>query len=372
MGLHAAIPLVAALANLVIGAAVLGRGWTDRLARSFAFFSLCLTAWNLGIFALYYFEDPATAEWWSRMCRTGIVLGPAAAFHTVLLLNDRRSRGSSALLGAAYIISAVLAVLNFQGKLVTGVEAHYWGWYPTPSPLYRAVALHILAFGALSIERTFHAYRHPESPRRRAQAKFWFLAFALGATFMVTNVAVMYGAHVYPLGNLGNVIYASIMAYAIVRHRLMDVDYIVRKFVSFTASLSVVMLPGGVGSTSWRVSSVPTSPRSSRSRPSRSGSRASSWSRRSSTRSSIACSRPSSPALRLPATAAALLGPARARLRREGPHPPTRRYALRDPRRGVLPDLPRPRPRGGVRARLSHRATAPSNSRRSSPTPAGG
>jgi len=246
MGLHAAIPLVAAFANFIIGAAVLGRCRTDRLARAFVFFSLCLTSWNLGIFSLYYFKDPADAEWWSRVFRVGIVLGPAAAFHTVLLLNQERSRLSSYLLGASYVISLALVVLNFQGKLVSGVGSHYWGWYPIPTPLYRAVAIHILATVILSIERSYHAYRYPDSSRSRAQAKFWFLAFLLGSTFMITNVAVLYGVHIYPLGNLGNVIYAGIMAYAIVRHRLMDVDYIVRKFVSFTAALTLTMLPGGV------------------------------------------------------------------------------------------------------------------------------
>jgi signal transduction histidine kinase len=247
MRLYAAIPLVAALANLVIGAAVLTHGFRERLARAFTFLSLCLMSWNLGIFALYHFEDPVTAEWWSRVFRTGIVFAPAAAFHTAILLSKQRKRLWSAAVSCGYGLSAVLAVLNAQGKLVSGLSHHYWGWYIVGTPLYNALTLHVVAFTALSVERTAWAYRHPHSPRARAQAKFWFLAFALATGFMLTNVAVVYGANVYPLGNLGNVIYAGIMAYAIVRHRLMDVDYIVRKFVSFTAALTITMLPGGVG-----------------------------------------------------------------------------------------------------------------------------
>src|SRR5262249_62345786 len=38
-----------------------------------------------------------------------------------------------------------------------------------------------------------------------------------------------------------------IIAYAIVRHRLMDVDYIVRKGVSFALAAAAVLVPGGVG-----------------------------------------------------------------------------------------------------------------------------
>ena len=247
MGLHAAIPLVAAVANLVIGAAVLSHGYKDRLGRVFAFLSLCMTSWNLGIFALYYFPDIPSAEIWSRVFRTGIVFAPTAAFHTALVLNQSRTRTWSFALFASYLFSTFLAVLNAKGLLVSGLTAHYWGWYIERTQLYDAVTMHVVMFTALSVERTFHAYRFPHSTRGKAQAKFWFLAFALATGFMLTNVAVIYGAAIYPLGNFGNVIYASIIAYAIVRHRLMDVDYIVRKFVSFSAALAIIMIPGGVG-----------------------------------------------------------------------------------------------------------------------------
>src|SRR5262249_45937865 len=47
----------------------------------------------------------------------------------------------------------------------------------------------------------------------------------------------------YPLGNLGNVLWLSIIAYAIVRHRFMDLDYVVRKVVSFMLATLVVLVP---------------------------------------------------------------------------------------------------------------------------------
>ena len=42
-------------------------------------------------------------------------------------------------------------------------------------------------------------------------------------------------------------LFTGIIAYAIVRHRLMDVDYIVRKGVSFALAAAVVLIPGGAG-----------------------------------------------------------------------------------------------------------------------------
>jgi signal transduction histidine kinase len=99
----------------------------------------------------------------------------------------------------------------------------------------------------LSLEGMWFAYRHPTSPRQLVQAKFWFIASAVAIPFGLTNLATVYGVHIYPLGQLGNVFYAGVIAYAISRHRLMDVDYVARKFISFTAALAIVLVPGGIG-----------------------------------------------------------------------------------------------------------------------------
>src|SRR5216110_3963943 len=84
------------------------------------------------------------------------------------------------------------------------------------------------------------------SPRQRVQAKFWFLAAVVQTPFVLTNILPLYGVRIYPLGSLGNVFTMGIMAYAIARHRLMDVDYVVRKGVSFTLAATLVLVPGGV------------------------------------------------------------------------------------------------------------------------------
>src|SRR6185369_10195365 len=80
----------------------------------------------------------------------------------------------------------------------------------------------------------------------RTRAKFWVLATAMQLPFAVTNLLPMYGINVYPLGNFGNVFFIAILGYAIVRHRLVDVDYVVRKFLAFALASGIVLVPGGV------------------------------------------------------------------------------------------------------------------------------
>jgi signal transduction histidine kinase len=245
MQYHAAVPLLAAVANLVIACAVVRRG-RSRLTVVFAWMTACLVCWNLDIFALYHFKDPAQAEWWSRVFRTGICFAPVTTLHGALVLIGSWGRPWRILLGVGYALATLLALANIAGWLVQGVAPHVWGWYVVPAPLYALLTTLLVVFLPLTVERVWYAYRHSASPRSRVQAKFWLLAGAVQVPFVFTNLLPIYGVEVYPLGNVGNVLYVGIVGYAIARHRLMDVDYVVRKVVSFSLALAIVLVPGGM------------------------------------------------------------------------------------------------------------------------------
>ena len=242
-----AVPLIGAVGNLVIGALVLRQGVRDRVHRAFALMALNAACWNLGIFSLYYFKDPVEAEWWNRLFRTGIIFAAPSTFHlTVLFLGPVWRRIDRQLLVAGYAFAGLVAVMNLRGMLVAHLVPHQWGWYIVPTRWYALVTGLVVVFLPLSAWRTWSTYRSAPSPRHRVQAKFWLLAAAVQIPLAGTNFLQVYGVNIYPLGNLGNVAFLGIIAYAIVRHRLMDVDYVVRMGVSFGLACTLVLLPGGL------------------------------------------------------------------------------------------------------------------------------
>jgi signal transduction histidine kinase len=248
VGIHAAIPLIAALANVVILVATLSQGVGKRVIRLFSVLCLCTASWNLGMFSLYHFPDPESAEWWSRIFRVGMIFAAPVAYHFATTLAPGESRWPQVVCALGYLGATALSIANVQGLLVTRLGPHYWGWYIDGiTPLYTGMTVFIATYLLLCFERMGYSYRHPRSPRELVQTKFWFIAAFFAISFGLTNFATVYGAQIYPLGQLGNVLYTGVIAYAISRHRLMDVDYVVRKFVSFTASLAVVLVPGGIG-----------------------------------------------------------------------------------------------------------------------------
>lgn len=240
------LPLAAAVADLLIGAGVLLRRRHDRSARVFAAMSASIAGWNLSLAALQGFRDPTLAELVSRLARTGICLGPVTAFHFCLVVAGYTWWGWAFLLRSGYALGFGLAVLNLSGLLVSGVSPHRWGWYPDPTPFYSILTVFVVAYPTLCVVLMWRRRRHPESARQRAQIGCWFLACLVQLPFIGTNLLGLYGFDSYPLGSLGNVFFLSITAYAIVRHRFLDLDWIVRKAVGFTLAASVVVVPGAI------------------------------------------------------------------------------------------------------------------------------
>jgi signal transduction histidine kinase len=240
------VPLLAAVANILICGAVLWRRRRDRMAGVFAAMTVTIAAWDFGIFALYFFEDPAQAEWWSRLARVGMCYAPVAGFHTALLITGYRGRLWDLVLGVGYLAATILAVANLRGELVGGVQPHVWGWYPRILPAYAGVTALVGVYLLLTMAIMWARYLHPESARQRAQAKLFFLGALVQVPFTFTNLLPLYGIEIYPLGQLGNVFFTGALAYAIVRHRLMDVDYVVRKVLGFTLAAAVVLVPGAL------------------------------------------------------------------------------------------------------------------------------
>ncbi|MGH7343035.1 MAG: hypothetical protein ACREKH_21325, partial [Candidatus Rokuibacteriota bacterium] len=182
----------------------------------------------------------------SRVFRVGICFAPVTAFHFALVLSETKGQAWRGILTGAYATAAILAIANLQGSLVKSLSRESWGWYVVPGPLYGGLTALLVILLLLWAERVFKAYRHPSSPRQRTQAKFWLLAGLIQIPFAFTNLLPIYGFHTYPLGDMGSVFFAGIVAYAIVRHRLMDVDYVVRKLVSFALPVAVILVPGSI------------------------------------------------------------------------------------------------------------------------------
>ncbi len=243
MTYHWLVPLIAAVLNGALGAVVLRYNPRHPLNRLFALLSLTLVFWHLDIFVLYYVHDAQSALYWSDVFRVGTLMAPAVAAHMLLVFSESRSRPLWILLGIAYALAIFLVLANAAGLLVEDLRTYSWGYYPIGTDLYRLIFVSTAFDLSLLMWILIDVVRTSESPRKRQQAKLWIVGSGIAIPLGMTNLIATSGIPFYPLGNLANVVYAGVVAYGMLRYRLMDIDIVIRKSGAYSLVTLLLIVP---------------------------------------------------------------------------------------------------------------------------------
>jgi two-component system NtrC family sensor kinase len=240
---HSVIPLGAAVACLALAIFVNRSGPQKPSSQVFTFLASMLVLWNLNFFVLYSVSDLKVALDLTRVFRVGALFVPPAVLHLVTVLGDRRSTVWRTVLVANYALACGLAVANGLDLFVAELRRFQWGYYSVGTRLYNVFSILVPANLVAAFGLLIHDYHKSEDPRTRLQFKFWLLGAGVAFPLGCTNLLPTYGIPVYPLGNLGSAAWAGIVAYAIARHRLMDIDLVVTKGMAYIFVASVLIAP---------------------------------------------------------------------------------------------------------------------------------
>jgi two-component system sensor histidine kinase HydH len=219
------IPLLAASANLLLGFLAIVNGPDRPLHRTFAALTGAFFIWNFGTFRL-----AATGDlFWHRFLTLGSALLPAVAFRFATFYLSLPEKLRTKLSRILFGLSGALSILTLTPLFMT--EA-----FRITLTLYMIAVL--LGISALIFAR----YRQTEIPIERH--KLGYIVAALGIIVPATLLDAVrdFGLPVARLGNLASLFTAAILALAIVRHRLIDLEVVLRGSLIF-AVLVVMAVP---------------------------------------------------------------------------------------------------------------------------------
>ncbi len=237
------IPLLSAIATAALAILVNRVGPRTELRRVFTFLAGMLVLWNLNFFVLYAVSNHDLALHLTQWARVGGLFAPPAVLHLVVALRpNRSSRWRTALL-IDYGFACVLLVLNGLGLLVADVRPFAWGYSSVGTSFYNLLTISVFGNFAATVALLLYDYRTGTEAGLRLQLKFWILGALIALPLALTNLLPAYGISVYPLGSLGVAVFAGIVAYAIVRHRLMDIDLVLTKSVAYGAVSFLLIAP---------------------------------------------------------------------------------------------------------------------------------
>lgn len=234
---------ITAFMIVVLGGFVLLKNKTLLLNRLFFFLCTSAFVWLVGYSIVYSCTDLKLALFWSRFSYIGVVFIATADLHFILTFIGI-NKEKRLLIFAAYTISFIYLILCWTPYFLSGMNKFFWGYYPKISYLYYPFLLYFYGI-YMAIPIYLYSYiwgsrkQNVQSPSRQVQLKYVFWAFMIALPASMDYIA-KFGIAVYPAGYLFMLCFVSILAYAIVRHQLMDIEVIIKKTLVFAGLLASV------------------------------------------------------------------------------------------------------------------------------------
>ena len=249
MNLYSIPPLVGSLLALGIAILVLANDIRSKVNIIFALFSFSLFGWLFSFTIAYSNKNAHVAYLWGKVgCNSVDFAGPLLYHFIAIFL---RKKKELKWVYATYILAAIIVTLSLTTNYVFATQPHkyYWGYYPNAGPLHiLAISLHsLIMLRILMLLYNFMKRKAmPENYYRQIQYIFWGIIILVFPG--LTDYLPKYGIEVYPFGWAFVIIFCGLVAYAIIKHKLMDINIVFRStlvysiLVGLMTAIFVVMI----------------------------------------------------------------------------------------------------------------------------------
>lgn len=217
-----------------------------RSSVNLSFFLLCLsvTPWLLGQFGVYSARDPKVALWIYRyVAFLGVVfISPLVYLFSTLWLNLYDKKKQWVRLGFAGSLF-FYGLGTVSDKSFPGVTRYFWGFYPVYGVYNYLFLIFFFSYFLASFYNFVQAYRRETHGIRRAQIRLITLAFFLSFFSSLDFLPKLIYFNFYPPGFLCVFFCLIVVAYTIIRYKLLDIETVIHKTLMWFGSTVVAVVP---------------------------------------------------------------------------------------------------------------------------------
>ncbi|MFA5361876.1 MAG: ATP-binding protein [Candidatus Omnitrophota bacterium] len=242
MNFYAISGLINGLVSSFMGVFVYFKNPHGQVNKSYGFLSLSLAVWSYSYFLWQISHDYASAFGWIRLLSIGAVFIPIFFLNFVFSLLSLQKKKSKVLLGG-YCLAILFIPLTFTRLFISGLSPKMsFSYWPNAGGIYFLFLVFFFANVICACYSMFKAYIKPDGMEyERNQIKYVLIASAIGFLGGATNYPLWYNIRLLPVGNILVSVHVVVLAYAIIRYRLMDIKVTITRTGIFAAVYSLVM-----------------------------------------------------------------------------------------------------------------------------------
>lgn len=237
---HSILPIICSIFIIYCGFIVLLNKPKEPINRIFFFICIDIVGWISAYFPFNFNLSEENLTLWFRFNFTLISFLPymSNAFVRILLNKPGTPIRNNFNLTLTYVFAALSL---FTDLIIKGVN--YLPWHPWP----KAGILHILfvVFCCYLITETnimlIRELKNKQSVKNKNQIKYIFLSFlilAIGMNDFLPN----YNIPAYPIGPFTSTIFLIMVSIAIVKHKLLDINIVIKKGLVYSFLISALTI----------------------------------------------------------------------------------------------------------------------------------
>lgn len=233
---------------LLLGLLIFGiiKGRHNRLVRIFSLYAAAIFFWDFGIYQLTVAKDAAQGLFWVRFLNVSALFIPCTFFHFVeVLVHPDSTLKNRPSIFWGYFTSVIFALISHSKYFISGtITVPSFYYYPDTGILYKLSTLSFSFFVGWGLFKLYTAYIHSNGQRRN-QFKYVFVAYMFKVAGGAQTYLPSLGLPMWQHAMQGLPVGTFVLYYAILAHRLMDINVIIRKTLIYsivTGSLGAIYL----------------------------------------------------------------------------------------------------------------------------------
>jgi len=236
MNLFAITSLSCGVSCLILAVIAIIFGKT-KIHRVLAFLNIAVAIWGFGCFVAGIADTESMAIFGWKFAHIGGALVAVLFFHLVCLFCKIQRK---ALLIFGYLQAIFFNLISWGlDAAVTEVRYIYGLYYNVAGHFIVFIILAYVLLVSLSFYELTRLYKRAKGDER-VQSLYMMIGFAFGFIGGTSTFLPEFKIDIlYPAGNFGIVVYSFFVTYAILKHRLMDIEVILKKTLVFASLFTV-------------------------------------------------------------------------------------------------------------------------------------
>ncbi len=235
--------IITAFCNLFLSIFVYFKDNKNIININYFLLNSSIALWAFGFAMAITAADKTTGLFWIRFLNIGAILIPLFFLHFIFSLLKIYWQ-KKALVITTSAINFLFLILNFTSFYTKDVAPKliFRSW-AIPGSLYPLFIVMFFSYIAYASYTLYKGLQNSSSPADKNQLRYVAAASIIGFVGGSTTFLPGFGLNIYPFGTLFVSFNALIISYAIVKHRLMDIEFVIRKSVIYAYASFLLLIP---------------------------------------------------------------------------------------------------------------------------------